>query len=172
MTKDTKMKILDLGCQNNKIPGAIGVDICKNTQADVIHDFEVFPYPFEADSIDKVYAKHIIEHLNNPKGFIKEIHRILKPGGEVFLETPHFSNYVAYSEPEHKHFYSYYTFNRLISDADFKIDIQELTFYKTFRFFGIKMLANKFPEQYERFWTYLFPAENIVVKLVKKGKKH
>ena len=38
---------------------------------------------------------------------------------------------------------------------------KEITFYKTFRFFGIKALANLDKENYERFWTYIFPAENI-----------
>ncbi len=160
-------KVLDLGCKNSKIPGAIGVDVCKDTQADVIHDLEVFPYPFETNSIDKIYTKHLIEHLNNPKGFLKEVHRILKSGGEIYIETPHFSNYVAYAEPEHKLYYSYFMFKNLISAGDFVIESIELTFYKTFRFFGIRFLANKFPEQYERFWTYLFPAECIIAKLKK-----
>ena len=162
------MKILDLGCKNNKIPGTIGVDICPDTQADVIADFEAFPYPFESNCIDTIYAKHIIEHLHNPKGFLKEIHRILKPGGEVFIETPHFSNYVSYAEPDHKHFYSYFAFKHMVPTADFSVVRHQMTFYKTFRFFGIMSLANRFPEDYERFWTYIFPAESIIVVLRKK----
>ena len=58
-------------------------------------------------------------------------------------------------------------FKNLISAGDFVIESIELTFYKTFRFFGIRFLANKFPEQYERFWTYLFPAECVIAKLKK-----
>lgn len=161
------MKILDLGCSDNKVPGAIGVDIRTDKKADVIHDLNVFPYPFETDSIDKVYAKHIIEHLSNPGSFIKEIYRILKRGGEALIETPHFSNYVAYSDPGHKIHYSYFTFRNLLRDCKFSLVKQEITFYKSFRFFGIMFLANKYPEQYERFWTYIFPAENLVVKLKK-----
>ena len=43
----------------------------------------------------------------------------------------------------------------------------KMTFYKTFRAFGIQWLANKDPEHYERFWTYMFPAENIIFQFSK-----
>ena len=162
-------KILDIGCAYNKVPDAIGIDIDKNSQADILHDLNSFPYPIEDDSIDKIYAKHIIEHLDDPKRFIKEISRILKSEGTAFIETPHFSCRVAYSEPQHKLFYSYFMFNNLLSGVD-RVTIlkQEITFYKTFRFVGIKYLANKYPDAYERFWTYIFPAENIKL-LIRKN---
>jgi len=162
--------ILDFGCRTEKIPGATGVDIDPDSDAEVIHDLNVCPFPFEDNSVDKIYAKHIIEHLDDPIMFIKEIWRILKPGGTVFIETPHFSNYVAFSEPQHKFFYSYFTFRNILdySKKPFKILQWELTFYKTFRALGIKYLANKFPETYERFWTFMFPAENIKLLIEKE----
>lgn len=160
-------KILDLGCGIDKMPGAIGMDIDEKSKADIIHDFDVFPYPIGDNVFDKIYAKHIIEHLKDPKGFLKEIHRILKPGGTAFIETPHFSSYVAYSNHEHKLFYSYFLFTTLLTGINFKVLKQEITFHRSFRRVGIKYLANKNPLDYERFWTYLFPAENVTL-LVQK----
>ena len=162
--------MIDLGCRTEKVPGTIGVDIDPSSDAEVIHDLNVFPYPFEDNYADAVYAKHIIEHLDHPAMFLTEIYRILKPGGTVFVETPHFSNYVAYAEPQHKLFYSYFMFRNLLNSAgvQFKPIKWELTFYKTFRMFGIKYLANKYPESYERFWTYMFPAENVKIELLKE----
>ena len=55
--------VLDLGCGNRKKPGAIGVDINPNAQADIIHDLNKFPYPFEDSTFDEIYADNTIEHL-------------------------------------------------------------------------------------------------------------
>ena len=161
------LKILDIGCSCNKIPGTIGIDIDPASQADILHDLNTYPYPLEESTVDKIYAKHIIEHLDDPRKFLKELHRLLKPGGTAFIETPHFSSRVAYSEPQHQLFYSYFMFTELLKGIDFKVLKQEITFYKIFRFLGIRRLANSFPNTYERFWTYMFPAENVVL-LVQK----
>ena len=48
------------------------------------------PFPFDDAQFDAVYAFHIIEHLTpgEGKGFLSELHRILKPGGMLRLSTP------------------------------------------------------------------------------------
>ena len=47
------MKILDLGCGENKIPNSIGLDNLKLPNVDVVHDLIDLPYPFDNESIDK-----------------------------------------------------------------------------------------------------------------------
>jgi len=167
LNTDNKPVILDVGCANNKVPGTVGIDIDPNSAADIIHDLNVYPYPIESNSVDKVYAKHIIEHVDNPRAFVNELHRIIKVGGTVFFETPHFSCRVAYSEPEHKFFFSYFMFVELLKGIDCGVVKQEITFARIFRNLGIKALANKWPDTYERFWTYMFPAENVKLEIRK-----
>lgn len=161
-------KRLDIGCGNNKIPGATYLDFDTKANPDILHNLNVFPYPIKDNTFDEIYAKHIIEHLNDPIGFMKEMTRVLKPGGTIFIETPHFSSRVAYSEPQHTLFFSYFMFNNIINGLDLEILEQRITFYKTFRTFGIAYLANKYPDTYERFWTYMFPAENVSLLARKK----
>jgi len=161
-------KKLDIGCGNNKIPDSIYLDVDKDANPDILHDLNIFPYPIEDNSIDEVIAKHIIEHLDHPQEFINELYRILKPGGTVFIETPHFTSYVAYSEVQHKLFYSYFLLVNLVRPTSFKTVREEITFYKTYRMFGIQFLANKWPRTYERFWAYMFPAENLKILLKKE----
>jgi SAM-dependent methyltransferase len=159
------MTVLDLGCSDNKTASAIGVDIDLANQPDLIFDLNKFPYPLRDSSIDRIYAKHILEHLNDLYGIFKEVYRILKPGGEFIIEVPHFSSRVAYSEPEHNRYYSYFMFDKLIKCIPCRVLKREITFYRSFRQVGIKFLANRFPDTYERFWTYIFPAENISLHL-------
>ena len=46
VTSPQRKKILDVGCGQNKYPGAIGIDSNPRANADVTHDLGVLPYPF------------------------------------------------------------------------------------------------------------------------------
>ena len=46
------MKVLDVGCGNCKLKGAIGIDI--SPAADIRHDLNKFPYPIKPNSFDKI----------------------------------------------------------------------------------------------------------------------
>jgi SAM-dependent methyltransferase len=49
------------------------------------------PLPFRNDSFDYIVCIDGIEHLENPYFTIRELARILKPGGELFISTPNIS---------------------------------------------------------------------------------
>jgi ubiquinone/menaquinone biosynthesis C-methylase UbiE len=52
----------------------------------VVHD--AYKLPFEDNSVDYVVAGETIEHLDEPKMFVDEALRILKPGGYLAISTP------------------------------------------------------------------------------------
>ena len=156
---------LDFGCSDNKTTNAYGVDIDLANHPDLAFDLNRFPYPVKTGSVDRVYAKHILEHLNDLYAIFREVHRVLKPGGDFVIEVPHFSCRVAYSEPEHNRYFSYFMFDKLIASIPCEVLRRRITFHRSFRRVGIQALANRFPDAFERFWIYLFPAENIQVHL-------
>jgi len=41
-------------------------------------------------SVDAALMLHVIEHVPDPVGTLREIHRILRPGGHLILETPRY----------------------------------------------------------------------------------
>ena len=55
-------KVLDLGCGPHKLPGAVGIDLQQLPGVDVVHNLDIFPYPFEANSFDEVHCYHVLEH--------------------------------------------------------------------------------------------------------------
>lgn len=61
-----------------------------------IHDL-----PFADNSFDKVLMTEVLEHLADDRGAIREIYRILKPGGVLALSVPH-ANYPFLWDPINK----------------------------------------------------------------------
>lgn len=51
-------------------------------------DLNAAAIPLSTGSVDVVAAIEIIEHLENPRAFVRELARIAKPGGWVVLTTP------------------------------------------------------------------------------------
>lgn len=49
--------------------------------------------PILADSQDCVIAYSVVEHLLMPCAFLRECHRVLKPGGRLVVLTPNISTY-------------------------------------------------------------------------------
>lgn len=96
-----KLKKLNLGCGEHKKGGYVNIDWQVLAKPDVVHDLNVFPYPFPDNSFDLVEAFHVLEHLDKPFLIMKELHRILKPGGTLHIKVPHFSR--GFTHAEHAH---------------------------------------------------------------------
>lgn len=164
--------ILDVGCGSAKIPGAVGIDISPDTDADIVHDLNVFPYPLEDSSFDHVVMQDVIEHVQDPIRVVEELHRILRPDGRLQLRTPHFSSALAYGDPTHVHYYSAMAIRSLASPrfahytyARFRIVHVTLDLWLPFRVSGVERLANRFPDAYEKYFAFRFPAMNIRAEL-------
>ena len=72
--------VLDIGCGEKKLKGAIGVDVRKTKDVDIIADARYLP--FKDEVFDHVYSSHLIEHFSHRevKEVIKEWVRVLKRG--------------------------------------------------------------------------------------------
>lgn len=173
-------KILDLGCGKKKRSGAIGVDYSDRHDADVIHDLNAFPYPFESDSIDQVYLDNVLEHLDEPMRVMEEVHRITKPGGGVKVIVPYFRSVWAFIDPTHKTFYAvdsfaYYDPNHIICQRyDYvktRFKVERVVFNETLTSGWLKKmvikLANKWPHRYEYYFSHLIPLDDITYYLRK-----
>jgi ubiquinone/menaquinone biosynthesis C-methylase UbiE len=47
---------------------------------------DVHKLPFADNSFDKVYGRYILEHLTNPELALKEAYRVMRQGGEIYIQ--------------------------------------------------------------------------------------
>jgi len=81
-------KIINLGCAKRIILGAFNCDIRKGPG--VTHVFDAgFLWPFDDNSIDRIEAFHVLEHIEDLNTCMKEASRVLKPGGLFEIRVPY-----------------------------------------------------------------------------------
>ena len=113
------MRILDVGCGNNKYKeeGAkvYGIDIGKTPDVDKVWDGEKDRIPYPDNYFDKIVSFGALEHIGNFKNVMEEIWRVAKPKAKVIIVVPYFRSGWAFSE-NHKLFFKIDSFQYLQPD--------------------------------------------------------
>lgn len=104
------MKIA-LGMQN-KLEGFTTVDIIGNP--DIICDLDKQALPLNNNVVEYVIAEHVLEHMKDFIGVMKEIHRVCCNGAIVEIRVPY--SYHGFDDPTHVQFFSKGTFKRFTKE--------------------------------------------------------
>ena len=198
MYKSNTKKIINIGCGRTRIPDSIGIDQANIPgYTDIIHDLNTIPYPLDTDSVDEIHFYHVLEHLDEPLKILEEIHRLLKPGGTLYMRVPHFSSNGAFTDITHKRPFSYFSFDifdvndyhHFYTKSQFHILKKEIKYFGLYPNDGIyekfihhnqcPSIARPFvrainyliklsPMAFERFWCYwVGGACEVVISLQK-----
>ncbi|MFX1443667.1 MAG: methyltransferase domain-containing protein [Promethearchaeota archaeon] len=125
-------KILDVGCGQDKVPGAIGIDIADLPGVDIVQDLNVFPWgDFEDETFDEIYMNDILEHLDDPIKVMRECHRLLKSGGKLHVRVVYWNHKYSFSDPTHKHAFSEISFTFFTGERR--------SYYMDFKFKDLKI---------------------------------
>jgi len=110
-----KERLLDLGCgvkpflsvYRNYSETSVGIDVAHTphgtSKVDVIYDGKKIPFP--DSEFDYVLCTEVMEHVPEPKDFLKEIYRVLKPGGVLIMTIP-------FMVPLHEDPYDFYRYTK------------------------------------------------------------
>lgn len=78
-------RLLDLGCGERRLNGAVRCDLTlepPGIRADAAR------LPFGSATFDCVVATAVLEHVPHPQRVVREIHRVLRPHGVLYVEVP------------------------------------------------------------------------------------
>jgi ubiquinone/menaquinone biosynthesis C-methylase UbiE len=182
---------LELGCGSRKrVDNSIGIDAIDYPAVDIVGDVFAILQRLNARTVDKIYAHHFIEHIDDLEPLLAELSRVVKNNGTLEIVVPHFSNPYFYSDPTHKRFFGLYTFC-YFSNSDifsrkvpnysghnyFLITKVDLGF-KAARPFIFRYLFNRIigfifnsstylKELYESSFCWLFPCYEVTYRLIK-----
>jgi 2-polyprenyl-3-methyl-5-hydroxy-6-metoxy-1,4-benzoquinol methylase len=100
--------IIDVGCGSGNLhpylqgrfSRYVGVDALRYEKFPrdaelVLADLNSTPWPLAEKVADVVAAIEVIEHLENPRAFFRELVRLVKPGGLVLVTTPNQQSFLS-----------------------------------------------------------------------------
>ncbi len=178
------MKI-NLWCWRKIFEWYVNVDCIKWEWVDKVVDLDIYPWNFENNSVDEIYADNIIEHLDYAKS-TNEIQRILKIWWVAIIKVPYFSNPWAFFA-DHTTFFNFDSYNKYCINMNPWMDLWEfyfelverkITFIDEYKKWFSKLFFNIFyilpkiaykinPKIYIWFFSYIFPASEIHFKIKK-----
>lgn len=147
LVQDLNLKVpikLNLGCGLRPKHGFFGVDLVEMDGVDVVADLNEGLPDLPDDSVDEIVTQHTLEHVENFMPLMRELHRIVRPGGKITITVPHFSNVFGFSDPTHVRFFGLYTMFYFVdakdqpkrklpvfyTDTRYKIDSIFINFYR------------------------------------------
>jgi SAM-dependent methyltransferase len=156
--------LLDVGCGSKpyrsylRVDSYAGLDIDNETNrsrgyADFFYDGKVFP--FEDNKFDSILCSQVLEHVFNPDDFLKEVFRVLKPGGKLLLTVPFVWD--EHEQPYDFARYSSFGLRHLLTKQGFQITVQlklggdVSTLFQLFNAYLYKVSV-KFPRPF--LWTF------------------
>lgn len=132
-----KGSLLDIGCgkmpyrefilHNSSVSEYIGLDIENALEYEMgikpDYVWDGITMPFKNDQYETAFATEVLEHCPKPDIILKEVFRVLKPGGTFFFTVPFL--WPLHEVPHDEFRYTPFSLKRLLTEAGFiNIDIK------------------------------------------------
>jgi SAM-dependent methyltransferase len=129
---EPRARLLDVGCGTGWLadhfadyigldgsPDAVGAAAARGRNV-ALHDVAE-PLPCEDASFDGVVMKDLLEHVPDPVALVREVRRVLRPGGRVFASSPDAQRW-AWDDYTHRRPFTRKSFRLLFADQGFEVE--------------------------------------------------
>lgn len=97
-------RVLDVGCSFGHLlmemerrgwetegvePSPVAAEYAREHLKGRVHEAVFEDLSFEAERFDAVVSLYVLEHVTDPRGFVKTVHDVLKPGGLAIIRIPY-----------------------------------------------------------------------------------
>lgn len=125
--------VLNLGCGKHVLDDAVNLDYpewnAENYVIEVPNAVKALmlgntlPHPemgsllvsCPSESVTGIHAYHFLEHLHDPRRMLREMQRVLIPGGVLNICVPHYWGSMAHHDLDHKHNFALDTWDNTFS---------------------------------------------------------
>ena len=174
-------RVLDIGCGNGDISAYFarnneqyGVDV-SDKRRDKNRTFEFCivnseVLPFADDFFDVVISHHVIEHVDDQKLHLREIHRVLKSDGSAYLATPNRTSPLMKGHIGNDHVLRYREVEPLLTGAGFVYtDYSPRVVREPDRFYADWRIGRLIPGFLVRLLRFLIPSHIYTLKPLKEA---
>src|SRR5215211_9166046 len=125
-------KLLDVGCGSAWLadhfadytgvdgsPDAVGAAAAKGRKV-LLADVDE-PLPFDDGAFGGAILKDLLEHVRDPVAVVREVRRVVVPGGRVFASSPDAQRWV-WDDYTHRRPFTRKSFRKLFEDQGFQVD--------------------------------------------------
>lgn len=109
---------LNLGAGRKPRPGYYSLDLLELPGVDLVANLNESLDELPDNCVEAIYSHHTLEHVEQLLPLLAELHRVCRPGAQLEIVVPHFSNPRGYSDPTHVRFFGLYTFCYFCDEAD------------------------------------------------------
>ncbi len=160
----TDAKVLDVGCGAGGMLGPLGrygevsgvdvqpelVELCRQRGFERVYVGSAYELPADEASVDLVTLFDTIEHVTDDERVLREVHRVLAPGGRVFISVPAYGFLYANNDrvAHHQRRYTVRALRRKLIAAG--LEPIQVTYFNTFLFPAIlpAVLIKKLRERF------------------------
>lgn len=101
---------------------------------DIVADLNKPLVKLPDNSVEYIYSRHVLEHIDQLLPLLDEIYRVTKTDGTIEIIVPHFSNPYYYSDPTHVRSFGLYSMHYFVS-SDKQTQFRKVpSFYSETRF--------------------------------------